>query len=327
MGCSPATVGTTVAAAVLQLLGTLCIAFVVAIVVSCDAMVDPDSQQTCAGYAVGQPCVTEDNIAICNSLLADGCAYLVVAESCPVQFGCQQTGRRQQQAHEVCGPAGACGDHAHCVSACDEEICSSVRCECEPGFEPHVEDYVTTCEPGSMGSVPTPTPVPAAVTNTQGSYAVQSSTTSSSGHVNLCSAAGPDWIVTKVLGVIGGVLLVSATPLISCQAAGCAGCGERRERPGGQVALRAWQLYALASFGFVGCGILGIGFSVKISMVVPVVMTCAFDTAFIVMCWARARDPQSCSNVEVASQVVPLVIVASAINDSNGKSHASVPPC
>ena len=325
MGCS-ATVGTTVSAGVLQLLGTLCIAFVVAIVLSCDAMVDTGSQlTTCAGYAVGQPCVTDDNIAICNSLLADGCAYLVVKESCPLQFACQQnqqTGRRQQQAYEDCGPAGVCGEHAHCVGACDDDICSSVRCQCEPGFEPYVENYVTTCEPGSTGRVPAPAP---AATDIQGSYAVRSSTQSSSGHVNLCSAAGPDWITTKVLGVLGGVLLVSATPLISCQAAGCAGCGERRQRPGGQVAFRAWQLYALASFGVIICGILGIGFSMQISMVVPVVVTCAFDTTFIVMCWARVRDPQSCSNVEAASQVVPLVVVESAVNASNEKSPAIVP--
>ena len=337
MRCS-ATIGATVAAAVLQLLGTLCVAFVIAIVVSCDTTGDPGSQMTCGGHTVGQPCVNDDNIAVCNALVADGCPeeHIIVADSCPVQFVCARqfgplpgpTGRRQQQAYEDCGPAGACGEHAHCVSACDEDVCSSVRCQCEEGFEAHA-DYsrsplTTTCvQAAALGGAPTPAPT---VVSCGGSgagpceaSAMRSSTGSAGGYPNLCSAAGPDWVTTKVLGVVGGVLLVTATPLVSCQADGCTGCHERRERAGAQVASRAWQLYALASFGFVVCGVLGIGFSVSISMVVPTVMVCAFDTAFIAMWWARTRDQQTCSNLETDAQIVPLVVIASAVTSSNEK--------
>ena len=338
MRCT-ATVGATVAAVVLQLVGTLCVAFVIAIAVSCDAMGDPDSQMTCGGHTVGQPCVDDANIAVCNALVDNGCAEedIVVAESCPLQFACATqsgprpgpTGRRQQQAYEECGPAGVCGDHAHCVSACDQEICSSVRCQCEEGFEPHVDSsrssITTTCvQPAALGGAPTPAPAAFSCGGSSDgpceASAVRSSTGSAVGHPNLCSAAGPDWITTKVLGVIGGVLLVSATPLLSCQADRCTGCNGRREGAGAQLASRAWQLYALASSGFVVCGALGIGFSVSISMAVPAVMICAFDTAFIAMWWARTQDQQGlCSSSEAASQVVPLVVVASAVASSNEK--------
>lgn len=337
MGCS-ATVAATVTACILQLIGTLCISFVIAIVVSCHAIEDPGSPLTCGSYTVGQPCVNDDNIAVCNALLADGCTEedLIVAESCPVQFGCvARSGRRQQQAYEECGPAGVCGDHAHCVSACDQEICSSVRCQCEPGFEPRFDTSrsrsTTTCvESGPASGVPTP--APAAIScggaadgpchgSSGKSSALQSPPESATGHVNLCyAAAGPDWITTKVLGVVGAVLLGSAVPLLSSHAHSCSGCGERRDSAGARAASRAWQLYVLASFGSIVCGLLGIGFSVSIPMVAPAAITCVFNVAFGTMCWARTQESQTCLNSEVASQAVPLVVVASAVMASDEKS-------
>eukprot|EP00316_Scyphosphaera_apsteinii_P002559 CAMPEP_0119325122 /NCGR_PEP_ID=MMETSP1333-20130426/65027_1 /TAXON_ID=418940 /ORGANISM="Scyphosphaera apsteinii, Strain RCC1455" /LENGTH=115 /DNA_ID=CAMNT_0007333011 /DNA_START=93 /DNA_END=440 /DNA_ORIENTATION=- len=42
----------------------------------------------CAQYHLGQSCITADNLAECRKLAANGCTELVVKESCPLQFDC-----------------------------------------------------------------------------------------------------------------------------------------------------------------------------------------------------------------------------------------------
>jgi hypothetical protein len=113
-------------------------------------------------------------------------------------------------------------------------------------------------------------------------------------------------VLTKVLGVLGGLLLGSATPFLSCQTQGCAGCSGNRQAHG---AVRgAWALFGFCVFGFVVCGTLGIGFHAKVPIGWAVVLVLAFNGAFGLMCTARCRSGSS--DTELGPEGTPMIVVA-----------------
>jgi hypothetical protein len=94
------------------------------------------------------------------------------------------------------------------------------------------------------------------------------------------------WVaITKTTGVLGAILLVAATPLLSCREGSCAGPSENQQLS------RAWGIYAVCGVLFLVSGILGIGYHVKIPLVVPVGGTLLFELAFLTMLRERRRAP------------------------------------
>jgi hypothetical protein len=284
-----ATVCTTVGGVAFALLGSLGIILLVCIVTSCDNLASDDEQQSCGGYAFGQPCVTDDNLAQCHALVADGCPLdrLLAMESCPLQFGCDTSvggsgGRRRQQATEA------------------------------------TEAPETPPPPGAFGpSSSSDGRGPRAGTSTVSQTATESASSSWTSDQSLCSLAGDDWLSTQVIGVMSGLLLLMATPMLSCQTVGCVA----PDNPDyGEAASCAWILYAASAVGFVGCAIAGIGYRVEIPMVVPLALVLGFDVASAMM-WSERRDGGvfAVSSPELSGQNVPLVVVASAVASQSDK--------
>jgi hypothetical protein len=301
--------------AVCQCVGTICIVLVVAIVAGCNQHEErsrPSGDATvgasCGPYAAGQPCTTEHNLAQCRELLDSGCQVhdLLAMESCPLQFACAPPPPPPLVALEDCGPVGTCGAHANCRGACDQEVCASVRCVCADGYVgdgyscvPAGEDEGTSTliVPGPPATAVPPPPRPPPPT-------VDIDDDGGGGFCQEYVRAG-DWLITKILGVFGGVLLLAATPLLACQSDGCAGCQQctRRggtvqqvEQPPRQLQERcsnavamSWVVYAMAAASFVLMGCLGLGFHVAIPMAFPVLGVLLFDAACVLMCCGRSR--------------------------------------
>jgi hypothetical protein len=134
-----------------------------------------------------------------------------------------------------------------------------------------------SCSSGGPGRVQAQQPsAPPVAAGAAVSISVPVVTTSGDGE-DLCDNR-EKWIaMTKVFGLLGALMLTVAMPLLSCHANGCVGPGKsRRSR-------LAWGLYGLCALMFCICGVLGLGYSVEIPMVVPVVGTLAFGAAFMLM--------------------------------------------
>ena len=287
-----------VIAAVSQALGTLCLVSVVAMVTTCDS--ENYSRRRppppcckgggggaglspCAGFAPDQACITEGNLRVCHELLAAGCAPqdMLVLESCPVQFSCSGSSSALSppppSPGDDCGPVGQCGANSQCQGSCPfPGPCASVHCVCNSGF--HGCSGVS-CE---GGCVPTTISPPTATAPSGGGSSVMPSSTSAPGDGPPFFCGADDWVTTKVLGMLGGLLLVGAAPLLSCQTQGCAGCVNRNLTIG-------WALYCLAALIFAACGVLGLGYEVAIPMAVPVIGTLLFDAAFVSVALGRWR--------------------------------------
>ena len=211
----------------------------------------------CAGYDLGQPCITSGNLHQCHDLLAGGCTeqQLTVMESCPLQFGCSSGIDTSTPSTEPEGPSGT----------------------------------------SSAGPVPYPLP------------AQQSHSLSASASGGLCDNKEAWVALTQFFGVLGGILLVSATPLLSCRSDGCAGPKASRQL------LLSWGLCAACGLLFVVCGALGLGYGVKIPMVVPVIGICCFQLAFALMFHASfsfnslaSFDPESSMMADCNPLIPPV---------------------
>ena len=203
----------------------------------------------CGGYAAGQACITAQNLARCHELVEGGCAEtdLVAMESCPLQFGCSSRPAQRQD----CGPVGECGLNAECVGACDAPpgvACASVRCVCSPGFQG--DGYHCWVPPSVAAVESAPTAVSAPASMTTATYSDHSSDSGGLGEAICDGERENGHVITELVGIAAALFLLSATPLLSCQSEGCAGCKGR----GGSQAQLSWGVFSAAMGLCLVCG-------------------------------------------------------------------------
>ena len=137
-----------------------------------------------ARIRVDLPAPTDDNLTQCHALVADGCP--------PDRL----------LAMESCPLQFGCGTSAGGPAAGGRRRQQAAEAPAPPPG---------ATGPSGAGSSGSPSTVS------------QTATESASGHPSLCSLAGDDWLSTKVVGVLSGLLLLMATPMVSCQTVGYVG--------------------------------------------------------------------------------------------------------
>ena len=316
---------TTILGVVAQVVGTICIVGVVALVVGCSdpPADDGHDEEPLMALAVNSICYRfcEDSSrpsvsrrddcpagTTCRTTLPPGVASF---DTCYASDKCQEI---SSQSVEPCGGYSlgqACvtdDNLAECRRLVDRgcpenRLVAMESCPLQFGCadplptmagpsppEPVAEDASTV---SSVGAPPTTIGV--------------SSTSSASESGGVCSwQRETDWVLTKVLGVMGGLLLGSATPFLSCQTQGCAGCGNSPQAH--SAARKAWALFGLCVFGFVTCGTLGIGFHVEVPIGWAVILGLAFNGAFALMCIARCQS--ATSHAMAGPEGTPMIVVA-----------------
>jgi hypothetical protein len=120
---------------------------------------------------------------------------------------------------------------------------------------------------------------------------------------------------TKLLGLVGGLMLLSATPLLSCQAEGCSGCvggGMPQSRERAQM---SWKVYAVSAFVSIASGALG-QIRIAVPMLFPVLALLGFQLAFGLMCWSRLFQGRIGPELAAYPGTVPAVSAPPAATDT-----------
>ena len=325
-----AELATMILGVVAQVIGTICIVAVVALVVGCS---DPSTELLAAGGICYRFCEDSSRPPVsrredcpagttCRTTLPPGMATF---DSCHTPETCQQT-------TAVANSAAPCGGYELGQACITDANLAECRRLVDAGCS---EDRLLAMEScplqfGCSDPLPAgPSPPGAAGQDSSGASvssagapptvsSVSMGSTSASG--GICSAQREsDWVLTKFLGVLGGLLLASATPFLSCQTHGCAGCGGDPQAQG--VARGAWALFGLCVLGFVVCGTLGIGFRVEVPIGWAVVLALTFNIAFALMCTARHRSGSS--RVAAGPEGTPMIVVAAAVQPSQPSQPAA----
>ena len=105
-------------------------------------------------------------------------------------------------------------------------------------------------------------------------------------------AAGMQWcveagsITVQIVGVLGSLMLLSATPLVSCHADGCSGCVAGGAPLSRERAQTSWKVYAFSVVVGAGCAVLEY-FRIAVPMLFAIVALLGLQLSFGMMCWSR----------------------------------------
>ncbi len=169
-----------------------------------------------------------------------------------------------------------CDEHdsraASCYESCDRHATATCltnptapKCECDDGY---YGDGIK-CWPDDR---PPPVDLNEELQQTQYSG------------IRWCQHAGE--IIVQIAGVFGVVMLLVATPLVSCTASGCSGFITSGAPLSRERARMSWKVYSFSTTVGAGCVALEY-FRVAVPMFFGIIALMGFQVAFGLMCWSR----------------------------------------
>ena len=183
---------------------------------------------------------------------------VVVAMLVAIAFNCDEhEGARAASCYESCDP--------HATATCAASP-TAPKCVCDRGYYGD-----------GMKCWPDGRPAPVDLND-------QAPRENEAAEMQWCVEAGN--ITAQIVGVLGSLMLLSATPLVSCRADGCSGCVAGGAALSRERAQTSWKVYAFSTAVGAACAVLE-HFRIAVPLFFAVIALLGFQLSFGMMCWSR----------------------------------------
>ena len=191
-------------------------------------------------------------------MLVQFAGTVVVAMIVAIAFNCDEhEGARAASCYESCDP--------HATATCAASP-TAPKCVCDRGYYGD-----------GMKCWPDGRPAPVDLND-------QAPRENEAAEIQWCVEAGN--ITAQIVGVLGSLMLLSATPLVSCRADGCSGCVAGGAALSRERAQTSWKVYAFSTAVGAACAVLE-HFRIAVPLFFAVIALLGFQLSFGMMCWSR----------------------------------------